>query len=282
MNNLSMALQSAGILLREGIEAMLVIAALGAFLRRAGASAELKAVYLGAGLAILASLLAAVVFDVFLGGAHDDRLEAVVMVLVAALMLYMSGWLFLRQNPRAWNAALQLSVQRAMSSRAMSSNTVSSNTVSSGALLSLAGIAFLAVFREGGETVLFLHALARSNGGWNSGLGAGLLAAILCLFVLYGAMQWLAFRLPLRPVFLLTSAFLFLMGLRFIGGAVQELQEQALIPYDAVAAVPDWLMVLGINPTWQAFGAQFVIAAIATGSTLAMHGRRPAPMVAAE
>jgi high-affinity iron transporter len=266
MNSLSLALQSGGILLREGLEAILVIAALAAFLRRAGASAELKAIYIGAGLAILASMLAAVVFDVFLGGAHDDRLEAVVMLLVSVLMLYMSGWLFLRQNPKAWNATLQLSAQRAMSS---------------GTSLSLAMIAFLAVFREGGETVLFLHALARSSGGWNGGLGIGLVAAAAGLFALYGAMQWLAFRLPLRPVFLLTSAFLFLMGLRFVGGAIQELQEQAIIPYDAVAT-PNWLVVLGINPTWEAFGAQFVIAAIAAGSILTMYSRRPAAMVAAE
>lgn len=145
----------------------------------------------------------------------------------------------------------------------------------------LAGIAFLAVFREGGETVLFLHALARSSGGWNSGLGAGLLAATVCLFMLYILMQWLAFRLPLRPVFLLTSAFLFVMGLRFIGGAVQELQEQTILPYDAVA-VPDWLVALGVNPTWQALGAQCVIAAVAAGGTLAMYRRRPVALVAAE
>src|SRR6266568_7554016 len=258
MIDLSVALQSASILLREGVEAMLVIAALAAFLRRSGAIAELKAIYLGAITAILASVLAAVVFDVFLDGAHDDRLEAAVMLLAAALMLYMSGWLFLRQNPVSWNATLHRSAERA---------------VSSGTALSLASIAFLAVFREGGETVLFLHALARSSGGWSAGLNVGLLAALVGLFALYGAMQWLAFRLPLRPVFLLTSAFLFLMGLRFIGGAVQELQEQAIIPYDTVA-VPDWLVALGINPTWQAFGAQCVIAAVAAASTLA-YSRRP-------
>ena len=145
--------------------------------------------------------------------------------------------------------------------------------MSSGASLSLASIAFLAVFREGGETVLFLHALARSSGGWNAGLNVGLLAAFVGLFALYGAMQWLAFRLPLRPVFLLTSAFLFLMGLRFIGGAVQELQEQAIISYDALAA-PDWLIGLGINPTWEAVAAQFAVAVIAAASTLA-YSRRP-------
>jgi high-affinity iron transporter len=61
MIDISVALQSASILLREGVEAMLVIAALAAFLRRSGASVELKAIYLGAILAILASVLAAVV-----------------------------------------------------------------------------------------------------------------------------------------------------------------------------------------------------------------------------
>ncbi|MFZ2158587.1 MAG: FTR1 family protein [Bradyrhizobium sp.] len=266
MGDLSLALQSASILLREGVEAMLVIAALAAFLRRAGAAGELKAVYLGTTLAILASVLAAVVFAAFLGGPHDDRVEAAVMLLVSALMFYMSGWLFLRQDPAAWNATLHRSAERALLS---------------GASLSLGSIAFLAVFREGGETVLFLHALARSSGGWTAGLNIGLLAALVCLFALYGAMQWLAFRLPLRPVFLLTSAFLFLMGLRFIGGAVQELQEQAIISYDAVAA-PDWLLALGINPTREAFAAQLVIAALAAGSTLAMYSRRSLAMSVAK
>ena len=153
--------------------------------------------------------------------------------------------------------------------------------MSSGASLSLAFIAFLAVFREGGETVLFLHALARSSGGWNASLNVGLLAALVGLFALYGAMQWLAFRLPLRPVFLLTSAFLFLMGLRFIGGAVQELQEQAILSYDTVA-VPDWLIGLGIDPTWEAVAAQLAVTMIAAASTLATHYRRPATMAAAE
>jgi high-affinity iron transporter len=266
MMDISVALQSASILLREGVEAMLVIAALAAFVRRSGAVAELKAIYLGATLAILASVLAALVFDVYLGGAHDDRLEAIVMLLVSVLMLYMSGWLFLRQNPAAWSATLRHQAERA---------------ISAGTSFSLGSIAFLAVFREGGETVLFLHALARSSGGWNAGLGAGLLAALLGLLALYAAMQWLAFRLPLRPVFVLTSAFLFLMGLRFIGGAVQELQEQALLSYDDVT-VPDWLVSLGINPTWEALAAQFAVAAIAVASMLAMYHRRPAGMVAAE
>jgi len=258
MNGASVALQSASILLREGIEAMLVISALAAFLRRAGATLELRAVYTGAGSAVIASVLAAIVFDVFLGGAHDDRMEAAVTLVAAALMFYMSGWLFLRQDPRAWNAALQASAKRAMGA---------------GASTSLGLIAFLAVFREGGETVLFLHALARANGGWTGGFFAGLLAALMLIVAIYVAMQWLALRIPLRPIFLLTSAFLFLMGLRFIGGAIQELQEQTIVPYDGVT-LPDWVLALGINPTWEALSAQLAVAIIAIAGTLVLYGLR--------
>jgi high-affinity iron transporter len=258
MNAWSAALQSGTILLREGLEAMLIIAALAAIVRRTGVTRQLNELYAGALLAVLVSLAAAIVFEVFLNGAHDDRLEAAAMIVASALMLYMSGWLFLRQDPRAWQAEMRHSAERALSS---------------GTAASLALIAFLAVFREGTETVLFLHALARTVGGWSAALVGGLVGAAACLIGIYVAMQWLACRLPLRPLFLVTSIFLFVMGLRLIGGAVQELQEQLYIPYDVIA-LPDWLLSLGVNPTWQAIGAQLVVAGAAMLSTLLLHARR--------
>ena len=257
MNAWSAALQSGTILLREGLEAMLVIAALAAIVRRAGAARQLNELYGGAILAVLASLAAAVVFELYLNGAHDDRLEAAVMIVAAMLLLYMSGWLFVRRDPRAWQAEMRHSAERALSS---------------GTAASLALIAFLAVFREGTETVLFLHALARTAGGWNAAFVGGLVGAAVCLIGIYLAMQRLARRLPLRPLFLFTSAFLFIMGLRLIGGAVQELQEQLYIPYDVIA-LPEWLISLGINPTWQALGAQLVVAVAAILGTVLLHAR---------
>ena len=83
MNAWSAALQSGTILLREGLEAMLVIAALAAIVRRAGAAPPAERLYGGAILAVLASLAAAVVFELYLNGAHDDRLEAAVMIVAA-------------------------------------------------------------------------------------------------------------------------------------------------------------------------------------------------------
>ncbi len=260
MMELSAAIQSGTILLREGLEAMLVIAALAGMLRKAGALDGLKPLYFGALAAILASIGAAAVFEFFYNGAHDDRVEAVVLAIAAALMFYMSGWLFLRQDPRAWQADL-----KQLADKALASKTV----------WSLAAISFLAVFREGGETVLFLHAAATSSGGWGLGMLAGLFVAILCLAALYVAMQWLALKLPLRPLFLVTSGFLFVMALRFVAGAVQEIQEQGLVSFHAVKS-PEWLQAVGVSASWEGMGTQLAVAVAAVVSTLALALRRPA------
>jgi high-affinity iron transporter len=70
------------------------------------------------------------------------------------------------------------------------------------------------------------------------------------------------------------------MGLRFIGGAIQELQEQTLLPVD-VADVPDWAISLGLNPSWEAIGTQCVIAVIAVLSVVFAH-RQKADQVKSE
>lgn len=260
MNAWSIALQSGAILLREGLEALLVVAALAAFLRRAGAADRLAMLYSGALAAILASLGAAYVFETWFGGAHDDTIEGVVMLVAAALLLYASGWLFLRQDPKRWQADLNAAAGRA---------------VAAGSALSFALLAFLAVFREGAETVLFLHALAKSSGGWSLALMAGLAGAIALLAVLFVVMQVIAFRLPLRPLFLITSLFLFVMGLRFVASAVQEFQEQAYVDVHP-AVVPQWVVDYGLNNgSWEAIGAQLalIVAALA-GIAIATMGRR--------
>jgi len=263
MSALSDAFQSGLILLREGLEALLVIAALAAFLHRAGAADKARAVYWGAGLAILASFGAAWIFEQYFAGQHNDFMEAGVMVVAAALMFYMSGWLFLRQDPKAWMADLKRSAERALGY---------------GTAFWLGAIAFLAVFREGGETILMLHAAATTGGGWNAGFIGGLVAAAICLGVIYYAMQKSAVMLPLRPVFLVTSAFLFIMGLRFIGGAIQELQEQTWIS-DTDLPIPEGLRsvidALGFNPSWEAFAAELAIVVVAAASVIALRKRQP-------
>ncbi|GLS45441.1 FTR1 family protein [Methylobacterium brachythecii] len=246
--NGSTFLQAFTILFREGLEALLVIAALAAFLRRAGAPERIAPLYAGAAAAVLASLGMAWVFETYYDGNHSDLFEAAVMLLAAALMFYMSGWLLMRQDPKAWQADL---------------NRLAEKALGAGTIVSLAAIAFLAVFREGAETMLFVHALAKGANGFDASLLAGLAVAVVALAAMFVAMQWLALRLPLRPMFLVTSAFLFVMALKMVGAAFQEFQEQAIVPVHN-DGVPEWVGTLGLNGSWEALGAQGVILVLAS------------------
>jgi high-affinity iron transporter len=254
--------QAAAILLREGLEALLVLAALAAYLDKSGARDRLPAFYIGATLAVGASFVAAFLFEVFNNGAHSDILEGVVVLTAAALMLYVSGWLLLRQDPVAWQGYLRGKADAALARR-------------TGA--AVAGLAFLAVFREGAETVLFVHALAKTEGGWTLGLLAGLLAGAAGLVVLFILINVVARRIPLRPLFIATSAFLFLMAIKFIGEAIQEFQEQQLVSYTELRH-GGWLAALGLNPTVEAVAAQtfVIVLAVATFVMLDRRGRQTA------
>ena len=95
-------IQAAVILLREGLEAMLVIAALAGYLTKAGAGHRIQALYGGSLAAVGASIIAAWLFAVLNSGEHSDVLEGIVILFAASLMLYVSGWLMVKQDPRGW------------------------------------------------------------------------------------------------------------------------------------------------------------------------------------
>ena len=146
-------IQAAVILLREGLEAMLVIAALAAYLTKAGAAHRIGALYGGALAAVGASIVAAWLFAALNSGEHSDILEGIIILVAASLMLYVSGWLMVKQDPRGWQDYLAHKADSALAQ----------DTV-----WAVGALAFLAVFREGAETVLFINALATTEGGWAS------------------------------------------------------------------------------------------------------------------
>ena len=163
-------IQAAVILLREGLEAMLVIAALAGYLNKVGAGHRIQALYGGALTAVGASIIAAWLFAVLNSGEHSDILEGIIILVAAGLMLYVSGWLMVKQDPKGWKDYLAHKADTALAQ----------DTV-----WAVGALAFLAVFREGAETVLFINALATAEGGWSGGLFAGLGVATLGLVVLF-------------------------------------------------------------------------------------------------
>ncbi|MBR1225629.1 MULTISPECIES: FTR1 family protein [unclassified Bradyrhizobium] len=252
-------IQAAVILLREGLEAMLVIAALAGYLKKVGSAHRVGALYGGALAAVGASFIAAWLFAVLNSGDHSDVLEGVIILFAAALMLYVSGWLMVKQDPRGWQDYLAHKADSALAQ----------DTV-----WAVGALAFLAVFREGAETVLFINALAKTEGGWSAGLFGGLAAATVGLAVLFYFINMIAQKLPLRPLFVITSAFLFAMAIKFIGEAVQEFQEQAIITVTEVKGSA-FFTAIGLNPSMEALSIQLLVIlfALATFSVFQRNAR---------
>ena len=245
----NLALQSFIIILREGLEAILIVGALMTFLVKMGASHRKRDINLGVGAALGASVATAVAIEtVFhLSPARQEMLEGVTMVVAAIVLFYVSYWLLSKMEVVKWNHFVKSKVNDALTS---------------GSSLALASAAFLAVYREGFETVLFYKALFLT-GGDHSGMPitAGILAGAAVLVAVYVAISRFGVRLPLKPFFALTSAFLYYMAFVFAGKGVAELQAGGLLPTTVVSWVPR-LPALGIYPTLESSLAQAVLLAL--------------------
>ena len=242
--------QSFVIMLREGLEAILIVGALLTFLVKMGAAHRRRDIHVGVGAALAASLLTAVALEtVFvLSPAHREALEGGTMVVATAVLFYVSYWLLSKMEVVKWNHFVKSKVQDALDS---------------GSALALASAAFLAVYREGFETVLFYKALfvAGTAGGAMPVVG-GILAGSVVLVGVYIAISRFGVRLPLKPFFAVTSAFLYYMAFVFAGKGVAELQEGGLVGTTVLAWAPR-IPALGIYPTAESLGAQGLLVLLA-------------------
>ena len=245
----NLALQSFIIILREGLEAILIVGALTTFLVKMGASHRRRDIHLGVGAALGASVATAVAIEtVFhISPARQEMLEGVTMVVAAIVLFYVSYWLLSKMEVVKWNHFVKSKVNDALTS---------------GSSLALASAAFLAVYREGFETVLFYKALFLTGGDHSSmPIAAGILAGAAVLVAVYVAISRFGVRLPLKPFFAVTSAFLYYMAFVFAGKGVAELQAGGLLPTTLVSWVPR-LPALGIYPTLESSLAQAVLLAL--------------------
>ena len=171
------------------------------------------------------------------------------MLFAAAVLFYVSYWLLSKVESTKWTAFVRGKMQSALSS-------------GSGAALS--AVAFLAVYREGFETLLFYKALFSSAGSGGGGLSivAGIGAGSVGLVALYFVINQLGMRVAMKPFFAVTGAMLYYMAFVFAGKGIAELQEARLVPLTVIENAPR-IPMLGIYPTLESLALQGLLLVLA-------------------
>jgi high-affinity iron transporter len=236
------------ILLREGLEAMLVLAAIIAFLVKAGRRDALPYVHAGwvSAIALGGITWLVATYAIGLSGASREITEGVTALLAAAMLIYVGFWLHNKAYAHAWNRFIGEQVGSALERKT---------------LWAMAGVSFLAVYRELFEIVLFYEALWTQVGPYSrQALIGGMAAAAVLLLAIGWAIFRYSVRLPIGPFFAVMSVLLALMAVVFAGNGAAALQEAGVLRADPVQFVS--VPALGVHPTLQTLTAQAGVLAI--------------------
>jgi len=244
---MSVLAQIAFIIFREGLESILVVGAMAAYLKSVGNTQRISALYIGAAAGVAASVVFAWIFEGAYQTVSNSIVQSVVMFVAAALMLYVSGWLFISQQDALLFSYIRSGIERAQSHRSATM---------------VGGLSFLVVFREGVEAAIFILAVPRNTAGWSGEAMFGIALGLVLLAGIFVLVGFVARQLAMRWSLLLSSLFLFVLALIYIGEGVELLQHSRLLGETPVAG-GDWLEAVGFNPTWQAVGLQLMVVILA-------------------
>ncbi|HEX7054365.1 MAG TPA: cytochrome c/FTR1 family iron permease [Burkholderiales bacterium] len=250
------------ILLREGLEAILVLAAIIAFVAKTGRRDALPWVHAGwiAALVLGALTWVLATFVIRVSGANRELTEGITALLAAALLLYVGYWLHGKSYAQAWARFITEQVGQALSKRT---------------LWAMAAVSFLAVYREMFEIVLFYQALwAQGGEGSRTAVLGGAVAAALALAVIGFVLFRYSVRLPIGLFFGATSALLALLALVFTGHGLAALQEAGVLGVSALPFPP--LPLLGIYPSVEVVAGQLVVALLVASAFFLARSRAAA------
>ena len=261
----AMFLQAFLILLREGIEAILVLVGIIAYLGRAGHEKELSTVYNWAIAGIIMSFITAYLFVEVLDnttttGSGREIIEGCTALFAVLVLLGTSAWMGGKSNAKAWKSYIDKQVKL---------------TLSTGKSRALGAAVFLAVYREGAEVILFYQALFNNAVGDVDMIWAGFVTACVALALIFFLTQRGALRIPIGPFFKVTSAFMFILAVTFLGGGLKELQEADVISTSVIEAVPvPSIDLLGLYPTYETIVPQILL--ILAAVTMVSYKKRSA------
>lgn len=250
-------LSALSIILREGLEAMLIVVAIVAYLIQSGNSNRTNIVYSALGVGVFLSFVTAFAVYYFFreyAGQFRELLEGVTMLVAVALLLYVGFWLLSKAHK--WNEFIKHSAKEA---------------ISKGSSYALWWTVFLAVYREGAETVLFYQALlfdSNTSADFSAVFG-GLALGCVILIGLYLLIKRGAVQIPIKLFFQVTSIVIFLMCFSFTGKGVGELIEGKVITPTLIPYQFDAISWAGLYPYYESLGLQLIVLCLIAGGIIA-------------
>ena len=238
------------LVLREGLEAILVIAAIIAYLVKTGKKKYIMSVYVGALGGILVSILLAFLFGAVAGaqsGIAQEVFEGIGMFVAVIVLFYVSNWMLSKSETEAWERYIHKKVEA---------------SVSTGNKWVLIFAAFIAVAREGAELILFFQGVPiHGTSGRNAMILAIVLSAVV-LIAVFLVFRFLTVRLPLKPFFLVTSVLMYAMCFSFTGKGVSELQAAGVVNKTVIPWMGFEMDFLGIYATYESLIPQIIVLAV--------------------
>lgn len=245
----SLFIWALGIIIREGLEALIIVVAIVSYLVQSGNKNRLNIAYSALFTGIILSFITAFAVSwIFKENAGQSRelIEGITMLIAVLLLFYVGFWLLSNAQNKKWASFIK---QGAID--AISNNSAKTLWIT----------VFLAVYREGAETVLFYQALlfdAKTSTDLSAIFG-GLGLGILILIVLYFLLKAGAIRIPVKQFFYITSYIIFYMVFVFTGKGIAELIEGKIILPSLIPINFEPILWLGIYPYYETLIPQFIV-----------------------
>jgi high-affinity iron transporter len=245
---------SALILLREGLEALLIISALIAFLKKAGQQHMQRYIYVGAvsgiGVSVVAAVLMSTLFQSGTIGTSREVIEGYVGIIAAAMMLGVGIWLHSKATVTSWNRYISKQMNQALSMQSVWAMTF---------------LSFLTVFREGAETIIFYVGIAPKMSLFQFGLGIAIAISILIIVAL--VLTKTSKKIPIHWFFAVATGLIYILAFKIIGASLHTLQLTSIIPTHIVSDIPV-ISLIGFYPSIETMVGQVVLLGIIIGTVV--------------
>ncbi len=245
---------SALILLREGLEALLIIVALIAFLKKSDQQHMGKWIYMGALFGVALSAILAVSMSTIFNSAtintSREMIEGYVGLIAAAMMIGVGVWMHSKSNIKAWNSYIAKQMNHAMSKQS---------------IWAMAFISFLSVFREGAETLIFYMGIAPKMSTTDFSLG--IVTAIVILAVVAFFLLRVSGKIPVHKFFAVATILIYILAFKIIGVSIHTLQLTDILPSSVISGLPVW-STIGFYPTVETIVGQIILLVLVVMTTI--------------